>query len=158
MKTVLNLGLIIITMFFLASCGSTTDKGQSIKLNGKYSKADVAFFQDFYAGMVQAAQNEDIDKSLAFYSSSFKGASPGYLDKLRANIQSLYVNYKNITYVPKNVSLTIEGDDAMASDEYTYTAQPEAGSRFKPLDYSGKERIYWKKENNSWRIVEWIYF
>lgn len=150
-------GLFLSSSFFF-QCAPKQGQGLEIKVIGKASKDDIRFFQDFYSKMKLAIQNEDIEGSLSFYSEEFMANKPGQKEKLRSNIQSLYVNYIDISYLPTGISLSVENESAVTSDRYTYTAKPEPKSVYPKLDYQGNERIYWKKENGSWRIIEWIYY
>lgn len=155
---VLSIMLGMLGFLFISGCSSHKSSGNNIKVSGQCSPADVTYFDGFYTMMIQSCVNEDAKASFGYYSTGFKGGSTEYMDKLKKNIITLYANYQKIKYDPSNISLTVQGDEAVTSDDFSYSAQPEKNSSVEALNYSGKERLYWKKENGAWRITEWIYY
>ena len=148
------------TAFFVFSCSPQggVKTANNIKVEGNCSAADVQFFDSFYSAMIKAVETEDLENSLAFYSEGFKGQTPEAQEGLRKNTTALYDNYRNIVYSPTEIRLLGGEDEAMTTDAYSFNAIPEDVRKFKPLTYSGRERIYWKKENGTWKIVDWIYY
>jgi hypothetical protein len=161
MKAFLSVAIPVAAVLALAGCapqGAGVKTANDIRVEGTCSAEDVRFFDSFYTSMIRAVEAEDLEKSLAFYSEGFKGQTPEQKEGLRRNTAALYANYKNIVYSPESIRLVGGQDEAMTTDDYSFNAIPEDVRKFKPLNYSGRERMYWKKENGAWKIVDWIYY
>lgn len=155
-------GLFISTVFMMTSCGIGVDTRQltenRILMQGDYTRADMEFFDGFYSSIIKAIEEEDVDTSFGFYSDSFMDKPVSYLNGLRENTEKLYLRYRDILYDPENIIITVKSSEAVSTDEFRYSAVPEKSGSGSPLNYSGKERIYWKKEESGWKIVNWVNF
>jgi len=147
---------VFLGLFVFLGCSQNYEKSTKnhISVYGNAPKKSVMFFDDFYSAMIMASEKKDLDKSFSFYSTNF----PANLEKLKENTKKMYENYKDIIYVPESIVVNIEGDSAITSDSYTFSAQPIKIKEYEPMNYSGKERIYWKKEGETWKIINWIYY
>lgn len=152
-KSILKILLIIPILIF--NCQKIEEKKEGVTVKGNFTSADVNFFVKFVKEMEKAVANKDVEKSLSFYSDDFINEKGFSKDKLIENIKYIYENYDNIVYRIKNLVVTVKGDIAVSKDEYEYTALP-LNKKLQKLEYKGSERIYWKKYNNEWKIVEWI--
>lgn len=150
------LSFIFVGVFIFLGCSQNYEKSTKnhISVSGNAPKKSVMFFDDFYSAMIMASEKKDLDKSFSFYSTNF----PANLEKVKENTKKMYENYKDIIYVPESIALNIKADSAITSDTYTFSALPIKIKEYKPMNYSGKERIYWKKEGDTWKIINWIYY
>jgi len=160
MRSIITAAAVIVAVIVSGGCSSGTavKTVNNIQVEGDCTAADVAFFDSFYTAMIQAVRTEDVDKSLSFYADGFKGLTDESMAGLRKNVAVLYANYRELVYSPDSIRLTARGSEAVTTDQYSYNAVPEDSRKFKPLNYSGRERIYWKKEDGAWKIMDWIYY
>ncbi len=157
-------GIIIfnIIMAFFITCSPAPEIPEkvevvkNVKFKGSYTKTDIDYFLVFIEEMRKAIQNKDAEKCFSFYSKSFMSDAGVNLNDLKKNTKLLYKAYKEINYEVSDMKVHVDKDNAVTTDEYIYTAKP-ANKEYKPLKYTGKERIYWQKEGNKWKIVNWIY-
>ena len=75
---------------------------------------------------------------------------------MKKNNEILNKSYKNISYTMSEIKVNIDGNSAVSSDKFIYSATP-AVKGYKPIKKEGTERIYWKREEGTWKIVNWIY-
>ena len=127
-----------------------------IHLKGRYTQEDKEYFINFFKEMQEAVNSENAEKSFSFYSKEFMSDTGAKLDELKKNTILVYKVYDNIKYNMTGINVHIREKDAVSTDDYTYSAKPVARG-YKPLNYKGKERIYWNKEKDTWKIVNWIY-
>lgn len=139
----------------LVSCVKIKDKQEGIVYKGDYSQEDMSFFKGFFNEITEAARNKDTKKSFSFYSKSFMKEQGVMIFTIKKNIDYLYENYDDINYKMNNINLMIDKDKALSTDDFEYTARP-VKEGMPELEYQGKERIYWKKEGNQWKIVQWV--
>lgn len=125
-------------------------------IRGDYSKEDTAHFQNFRKTIPEAMREKDAERSLAFYSDSFMNDTGVKLEELKKNTRLLYRVYGDIQYSVSDFSVSVRKDTALSKDRYTFKAVP-VNQAYKPLDYEGRERIYWQKEGGVWKIVSWVY-
>lgn len=128
----------------------------NMKIKGDYIKNDIQYFLKFFADMQNAVSTKDTEKSFSYYADDFGKDSNINLSAMKKNIEFVNQSYKDINYTMKDLKVYIKGNEAISYDSYTYSAQP-INMNLKPLAYSGKERIYWIKAGNSWKIVNWVY-
>jgi len=128
----------------------------NIHLKGKYTNADKNYFAQFFQEMQDAVNTKNAEKAFSFYSKDFMSDSGINLEELKKNTILVYKVYTKIKYEMKNISVHIQKTDAVSIDNYIYSAKPKKRG-YKPLNYSGKERIYWKKEGDTWKIINWVY-
>jgi len=151
--------VVLMQVILLCACSKeqSSDVNFSLKSSGDLTKEDINFFKDFYVKMIKAVENEDVEMSFSFYSENFMKDSEK--EVLKKNIERLYSDYKNAVYVVENVSLVVKKDEAITEDDYSYSAIPEKTSEdLKPIVLKGHERIYWRRENNLWKIYQWVYY
>jgi len=129
---------------------------KNVKFKGSYSRDDVDYFLKFFNEMRESVKNEDAEKSFSFYSRDFMSDSGINLNDLKKNTELLYKAYDNIVYSVSDVQVHVKADKAVTTDNYFYKAGP-AEEGYKPLNYKGRERIYWQKEKENWKIINWIY-
>ncbi len=152
---------VLITLNIFTFCTPPPDliKEETIgdlHFKGKYTKEDTEYFVNFFKEMQEAVNSKDAEKAFSFYSKDFMSDSGVKLDELKKNTVLIYKVYDNVKYTMLNINLHIRDKEAVSTDDYAYSAMPIAKG-YKPLDYKGKERIYWEKENNEWKIVNWVY-
>lgn len=129
---------------------------ESIHIKGKYKKEDVEYFVKFFKEMQEAVNSKNAEKAFSFYSKDFMSDSGVKLDELKKNTILIYKVYDNVKYTMSDIKVHIREKEAVSTDDYTYSAKPITKG-YKPLDYNGKERIYWEKEKDAWKIANWVY-
>lgn len=128
----------------------------NMHVKGSYSKDDVDYFLKFYKEMQEAVRTKNSEKAFSFYSKDFMSDAGVKLDELKKNTILLNKVYDKINYVISQVKIHIQGKLAVSTDNYSYSAVP-LQKGYKSLNYKGSERIYWKKEKGTWKIVNWVY-
>ncbi len=152
----LSIGVILFANCTKKAPEKIIEKQGGVIFKGIHKRSDTAYFLKFFKEMREAVENKDLEQSFSFYSEEFKNDEGIKIDVLRRNTDVLYKNYKNIVYKMTNISVFIKGDKAISIDEFSYSAVPiERG--YKKLNYTGTERIYWQKEADEWKIVNWIF-
>jgi hypothetical protein len=155
---------ILIGLFILFIFSQCTPPPQSVPekkvddvtFRGNFLEEDQMFFLQFVIDIQRAVNSKNAEKSFSFYSKNFMSDSGIDLAKLKKNTILVNQIYDDINYQISDITIHIGKGKAVSSDNFTYTAKP-LKTGYKPLDYSGAERIYWKKENGSWKIINWIY-
>ncbi len=155
------IGFIIIGVVLLGNCTKRSpeqmiEKKGGIVFRGVHSKNDNEYFLSFFKRMQEAVANRDLEASFSFYSDKFMNDEGVKLDVLKRNTKILYKNYHNIVYKMTNIRVTIKDNRAVSVDEFSYSAEPIKRG-YKKLNYTGTERIYWEKEGDNWKIVNWIF-
>ncbi|MDD5065492.1 MAG: hypothetical protein PHF84_00460 [bacterium] len=132
------------------------EKTGDMTIKGEYTKEDIDYFSGFRKNISEAIRNKDVEKAFLYYSEGFSSDTGVKLSELKKNTVLLYKVYEQINYSILDFSVNVKGGTAVSTDRFTYSASP-VNLSYKPLDYQGKERIYWQKENGVWKIVNWIY-
>ncbi len=148
--------MILVLLAFGTMCVKVEEKKNGFTVKGNYAESDVKFFTGFFSQMQQAVKDKNLDKSLSFYSKDFMSDEGADLNQIRKNTAYIYENYDNIIYVMKNIKINIKDNSAVSVDEFEYKADSK-NKKLKNLNYTGRERIYWQKENGDWKIINWIY-
>jgi len=146
---------LLIFNLFIIDCQKVEEQKEGITIKGTFSKQDVDFFVQFVKEMENAVAQKDIEKCLSFYSENFLNEKNLDKNKARENTQYVFDNYTNIKYKMKNLVANVKNDKAVSVDEFEYSAYP-IDKKLDKLEFKGKERIYWIKENNEWKIVNWV--
>lgn len=147
----------------LITCGPPPEKlpekeevVQGMKIKGDYNKKDIDYFLEFFSAMQKAVNEKDTEKAFSFYSEDFGKDTGVNLTSLKKNLHDLNKNYKSIKYTMQNLKVYVREDNAVSDDVFLYNAVP-VSRKFPALKYKGKERIYWKKEGQEWKIINWVY-
>lgn len=162
MKLFRILLVILLIGVYLKSCSPPPDLPEkeevvsNVKFKGDYTKDDVQHFLKFLKAMQKAVNEKNADASFSFYSEDFMSDSGVKLEDLKKNTELLYEVYSQVKYIVKDVKIYVKDDKAVSSDNFTYSAVPIAKG-YKKLSYKGQERIYWQKEGDEWKIINWVY-
>jgi hypothetical protein len=87
--------------------------------------------------------------------------SPNYMDQegrdyegIRAYLNEIMKNYREIIIRRSNPTILVEGDRARALDPFGTRADPD-NNRVPPLNIQGQVSVYLEREDGKWKIVEW---
>ncbi len=128
----------------------------NITFKGNYQQNDMEYFMRFFKEMQNAVENRDAERAFSFYSKNFMNDMGISLKKLKSNTEKFYKDYDKIVYKMSNISVNLKDDKALSIDDFEFSAEP-VKKGYEPIHYKGTERIYWQKENDTWKIVNWIY-
>ncbi len=128
---------------------------ENIHFKGNYKKEDAVYFLRFFKEMQQAVISKNTEKAYSFYSEDFMSDSGVNLEKVKKNLIIINKAYGKINYIMSDVNVHIQKSQAVSTDKYIYSAMP-IRKGYKVLNHKGKERIYWKKEKDKWKIINWV--
>ncbi len=128
---------------------------ENIHFKGNYKKEDAVYFLRFFKEMQEAVISKNTEKAYSFYSKDFMSDSGVKLDKVKKNLAIINKAYSKINYTMSDVNVHIQKSQAVSMDNYTYFARPVKRG-YEVLNHKGKERIYWKKEKDEWKIINWV--
>ncbi len=154
-KRVTPYAMIIVLLISISCQKINNSQKKGFLIKGVYSEEDVNFFTNFFKQMEEAVRTEDLEKSISFYSKDFMSDEGINLEQVKENTEFVYEHYDNINYKMSNIIVTLKNDKAVSIDNFEYSAEPVKES-LKPLEYKGTERIYWKKEGDEWKIINWV--
>ena len=146
-----------IAMFFVAGCGKGGQKWQShegkFSYLGELAEADRTFFADFYGNVGKYVGEKNSSKMLSFFSKAFVGQQGESLTQVQKNLPAAYNQVKSMAYDVSQVRLTVEGPKNLIAEHVFRTTITQADSQVEKSQ--GKERLYWRKEANQWKILHW---
>ncbi len=102
------------------------------------------FFKDLVYSWKKGWESRDIDRYIRFYSKKFRNGNMDYY---------AYKNFKDrLNKIYKFIKIDIEDLEIFKTDKYVVTAfyQKYRSDRMK---FRGIKRLYWIKEENSWKII-----
>jgi hypothetical protein len=162
MKSVKWFGSVVLLSCLLAFCAPPPELPkpekiiENMTIKGDFSEADVRYFLDYRKQIEGAMKAMDVERSFAYYSPDFMNDARLKLEDLKKNTRIMFKAYRDIRYVISEFKVQVNRDTALSEDRFVFTAVPKDPS-YKPLAYKGKERIYWQKQDNVWKIVNWVY-
>ncbi len=111
-------------------------------------------YNNVMSTIMEIQREKDVNKALSLYSDEFF-----YIlskEKFKNNIKTLFTYYNKIKYIPEKYKVILKKNTLLIENIVYYEAYPKS-KKFAQIVYKGRERIYFKKEDDKWRIVAWIY-
>ena len=106
-------------------------------------------------GLEEAYQQEDLERTIAFYADNAVSQPPGYRADvgkaaIKASYQTLYETY-NLKRDFKLAGVKIAGNTATRFGEWTHVLTPKAGGD--PVTEVGRCVVGFEKINGEWKVV-----